>query len=232
MSRHITRVLAAAAGIALTAPGFAVAGAAGTSRTGPAGPPAPSFVTQGRLYGAAATSARNVWAVGLVNARALIVHWDGTAWQQVPSPAPGLSPNLEGVAATSARNAWAVGKTSWDQLPIRTLILHWDGTAWQHVHSPTPTGTGILGGVAATSRRNAWAVGATGIPGGGHSKTLIERWNGKTWKHVPSPSPGRHSFRRRWIPPGNRRLHGGACGGLPGPPLRSPLLGGPAGRRR
>jgi hypothetical protein len=39
--------------------------------------------------------------------------------------------------------------------------------------------------VAAASAGNAWAVGATGL-----GKTLIVHWNGRTWKQVPSPSPG------------------------------------------
>ena len=40
--------------------------------------------------------------------------------------------------------------------------------------------------MAATSASNAWAVGCLG----GRAQTLIERWNGTTWKTVPSPSPG------------------------------------------
>ena len=48
--------------------------------------------------------------------------------------------------------------------------------------------SGHLSAVAATSASNAWAVGEsytkTSI------KTLILRWNGKTWRRVPSPSPG------------------------------------------
>ena len=55
--------------------------------------------------------------------------------------------------------------------------------------------TGFVGSdVAATSPRNAWAVGSIGpgpgINPGRGTKTLIEHWNGKTWKRVPSPSPG------------------------------------------
>jgi len=53
---------------------------------------------------------------------------------------------------------------------------------------PEPAGlvavSGDLRGVAATSVSNAWAVGSAGS-----GKTLILRWNGKTWKRVPSPSP-------------------------------------------
>ena len=50
------------------------------------------------------------------------------------------------------------------------------------------TGSNILTSVAVASNSNAWAVGwvAHGVP----ARTLVEHWNGKAWKVVPSPSPG------------------------------------------
>src|SRR2546427_8867020 len=48
-----------------------------------------------RLYGVAATSSNDVWAVGAsqdvasVPGRTLVEHWDGTAWSIVPSSEPG-----------------------------------------------------------------------------------------------------------------------------------------------
>ena len=60
----------------------------GTARPGPrcqARTPRPS-----RLFGVHALSASNVWAVGEYFDgsidKTLIVHWDGSAWTQVPSP--------------------------------------------------------------------------------------------------------------------------------------------------
>ena len=55
----------------------------------------------------AATSASNAWAVGDTmtgdtSFKTVILRWNGNAWKQVPSPAPGGSSNLSGVAATSA----------------------------------------------------------------------------------------------------------------------------------
>ena len=62
----------------------------------------------------------NAWAVGGAGStsspKTLVVHWNGTAWKQVPSPAPADS-SLSGVAATSASNAWAVGCTVLHQQP-------------------------------------------------------------------------------------------------------------------
>jgi hypothetical protein len=62
------------------------------------------------LYGVAATSPTSAWAVGYHSnrsgsfVRALIEHWNGTAWTAVSTS----SPFLRSVTATSPANAWAV----------------------------------------------------------------------------------------------------------------------------
>jgi hypothetical protein len=134
----------------------------------------------GVLNSVVATSAKNAWAVGhyggLTRSKALIEHWDGTAWHRIGlNPAGGW---LNGVAATSARDVWAVGYGG-----NRALILHFNGKTWRRVASPALPGTSILVDVTAVSPRNAWAVGITG------ANTLIEHWNGRGWTRVPSPSP-------------------------------------------
>jgi hypothetical protein len=140
----------------------------------------PSPAVASPLFGVAVTSARNAWAVGGV-----ILHWNGKAWKRVPSP---VSAGLYAVAATSARNAWAVGTDS-----TGGVILHWNGNMWKEVPSPAPKGS-FLNGVAATSTGNAWAVGQSSSIGIQRADqidtTLTLRWNGKTWKRMPSPSPG------------------------------------------
>jgi hypothetical protein len=69
------------------------------------------------------------------------------------------------------------------------MILHWNGRAWKRVRSPSPGNQGDgLAAVAATSPANAWAVGFAGSSTI-LSTTLTEHWDGKTWKHVPSPAP-------------------------------------------
>jgi hypothetical protein len=77
----------------------------------------------------AATSGRNAWAVGSYGSgpstRVLIEHWNGTTWQQVPSPDNAGTSSLYGVAATSATNPWAVGQTSTGKI----LVLRCNGAA-------------------------------------------------------------------------------------------------------
>ena len=43
-----------------------------------------------------------------------------------------------------------------------------------------------LFGVSATSSRDVWAVGVA-LPPGGPARTLVERWQGRAWRTVPSP---------------------------------------------
>lgn len=151
------------------------------------------------LRAVAATSATNVWAVGYYDGganvgddRTLIVHWNGKTWKQFASRNPGGFSHfngLFGVATISARSAWAVG--SFDNgIARQALIEHWNGKSWKTVRSPDPGGptrASMLFGVTATSASNAWAVGT--YSDGTGMLTLIEHWNGRTWKRVKSPSP-------------------------------------------
>jgi hypothetical protein len=148
---------------------------------------APAF--GGRLYGVAAISGSDVWAVGLDGANSQIVHYNGTTWSQ-SQPAVGY---LLGVAATSARDVWAVGGTNWFS-PTVPVADHWNGSSWRRVATANPAGGGYFNAVTATSPANAWAVG---LVGGGPGETaattpLIERWNGRTWtiQKIQEPAGG------------------------------------------
>ena len=150
--------------------------------------PSPGKGLANFLSGVAATTAGGAWAVGDITGGgpgiSLILRWNGTVWKRVPSPTPAGGAGLFGVAAVSARGAWAVGDTMTGDTSFGTVILRWNGTAWKQVPSPSPKPSAELSGVAATSASNAWAVGGTFNSTGSKPppKTLILRWNGKTWK--------------------------------------------------
>jgi hypothetical protein len=141
------------------------------------------------LNGVSAVSPTNAWAVGREDTviagrgytRALLLHWNGTAWSTVKGPSfkKGLD-YLYGVSALSSSDAWAAGVKS-----TQTLILHWDGTAWKRVPSPTPSGSDVrfaaLRGVSADSATDAWAV-AWG--------SFTMHWDGSSWSRVSAPNPG------------------------------------------
>ena len=146
------------------------------------------------LSGVAAVSATEAWAVGQYFAGAsgdslLVLRWNGQKWAQAAAPAPGSQSVLNAVTATSANDVWAVGTFITSSGP-KTLIEHWNGTRWAQVPSPNPAGPLgeiTLNAVAATSASDAWAVGA--YTTGTTDKTLIEHWDGHTWKLVASPNP-------------------------------------------
>ena len=159
----------------------------------------------GQLYGIAAISHTDIWAVGysipsngpIINS-AIIEHWNGTLWSLIPSPQPGNYRNfLEKVAALSPSNVWAVGAyqnaKGGFQEPQKTLIEHWNGTSWHVIASPNPKAfSTALFGIAALSATNIWSMGVA-VDLHGSSKTLIEHWNGTQWSIVSTPDPGAYS---------------------------------------
>jgi hypothetical protein len=102
----------------------------------------------------------------------LILHWNGTAWSQVPSPDNG-STYLYDVAAVSPTDAWAVGYGS----SGGAFVTHWNGTAWSIVPAPA---LGSLSGVTARSATDVWVAGgdATGAP-------ALAHWTGDGWSVTP-----------------------------------------------
>jgi hypothetical protein len=147
------------------------------------------------LTGVSADSATDAWAVGFYRTQAagalpLILHWDGTAWSQVPAPSSGLpDTELNGVSAVSGRAAWAAGFAGTPAAgQFHTLLLRWNGRAWAAVPSPDPgTTDSFLQSVSATTHGGAWAVGS--YSHGTTLRTLVLQWNGTAWAQVKSASP-------------------------------------------
>jgi hypothetical protein len=149
------------------------------------------------LSAVAATSARDVWAVGSFNSggsfKTLIEHWNGSRWSITPSPNPAggfhTTNALGGVVAITPTNAWAFGFYEKATTSFRTLIEHWNGTKWSVVPSPNSgSGENTLAAAVARSATDIWAVGYHNDPG--TRRTLTERWNGSKWAVVASPSVG------------------------------------------
>ena len=156
----------------------------------------------GYFNAVAATSASNAWAVGVAGpgpgivgpTTPLIEHWNGKGWARVPSPnvTGATGSTLKSVTAISGDNAWAVGSAT-KPGSAAALTMHWDGRHWTIVPGNTPDGDAALLGVLATWTHNIWAVGiihpSACSNGGPKCQTLIEHWNSKRWKVLPSPNP-------------------------------------------
>lgn len=116
---------------------------------------APSGMAYSQLTSVAATSARNAWAVGNQNDhKALIEHWNGSAWKIVPT---GIIGELMGVVAISPRDVWAVGDAG-----AKPLVAHWNGSAWK---AQTLSNTPYLHAISASSPGDVWVVGGEGDSG-------------------------------------------------------------------
>jgi len=79
--------------------------------------PSPRPGTGGYLSSVVAISASDVWAVGGYYDDSeslwenLIVHWNGSRWDIVPSPSPGTYTNaLTDVVALAPNDVWAIGQ--------------------------------------------------------------------------------------------------------------------------
>ena len=107
--------------------------------------------------------------------------------------------SLAAVTIVSASDAWAVGssyRTPTAPPHNSTFIEHWDGRSWQIVPSPNSAdGNDTLAAVAAVSSSDVWAAGysihgttAQGSESSMDLRTLIEHWDGKQWRVVPSPN--------------------------------------------
>jgi len=140
------------------------------------------------LASVSAASPDDVWAAGTTGnigagtRFALVLHWNGKAWSQVPIPHAGRY-ELLAVTALSASDVWAVGDVSGTGI----LVLHWNGTAWSQAAIPRLDGD--LAAVTALSPTDAWAAGH--YHGADSDKSLVLHWNGTDWTRQASPSPSR-----------------------------------------
>ena len=185
--------------LAVAGPAFAAAGtvAWGTTATAPYG-----YI--GSLYGVAAASASDAWAVGAADPdrqgsqvldQPYAEHWNGAAWSATAVSAPSLYGSsqeaaLNGVAAVGPGAAWAVGTVSnLSSLASQTLAYQWSGTAWTRTATTDPAGASAgnsLQAVAVRSASDVWAAGYSGYP----EASLVEHWNGAVWSTVAVPNIG------------------------------------------
>jgi hypothetical protein len=110
------------------------------------------------LYGVAAISDSDVWAVGAQQEssgiwQTLTEHWNGVAWSVLASPDPGSNGDqLYSVTALGSNNVYAVGQQTGPSFPGMSLVEHWNGSAWSTVNSPgDSSATELPLGVTATS---------------------------------------------------------------------------------
>jgi hypothetical protein len=121
--------------------------------------PSPSpGALQNILYGVAAITDTDVWAVGAQEDandvwHTLTEHWDGSTWSVVNAVDAGTSGNqFYAVKALATNNVYAIGQQAGAGFPNDALIEHWNGTTWSVVTSPAGgSGSALPLGITATA---------------------------------------------------------------------------------
>jgi len=111
-------------------------------------------------------------------------------WTTQPTPPFPVGNGLGSVYAESATNVWAVGSLSHSPAPYAiTLAEHFDGTSWTQLATPNPgLDANDFTAVASVNATIAWAVGIRLDVIGSNLSTLIEKYNGTSWKYIASPN--------------------------------------------
>ena len=161
--------------------------------------------TQGNLFGVTVVSPTDAWATGLTQdpvSAPLLLHWNGKTWKPV-TDIVGVPPSVVWeVDAIAADDVWAVGAGG--SAPGPTL-LHWDGKVWTRFPAHTGNREWLidgLWGVDAVAADDVWAVGAYGEQANPRHLRIVH-WDGKRWKKIPAPHPGRVA-NRLWAVSGTR----------------------------
>jgi hypothetical protein len=189
---HLSRI---STGVAAAAALMLAAGPA-TAATGWTVVAAPPTGQNAFLVAAASTSDTDAWAVGSqggagttnLGSKALIDHWDGTAWSQSAVPAVGEpTAALDAVSASGPADAWAVGQMRQERYQFLPLALHWNGTAWSTVNIGVLGSTEVLG-VADISPTDAYAFGSYTHNG------QAAHWDGTAWTNFSPPQPANNNM--------------------------------------
>jgi hypothetical protein len=144
---------------------------------------------QNILYGVAAITESDVWAVGAHQDSNGLWHTpteqrDGSAWSVVSAVDAGLNGNqFYAVKALATNNVYAIGQQAGSGFPCEALVEHWDETAWSIVPSPAdPEASALPLGITATA--SSLTLGRSA--GDRHRLRRHLRGRGRAWRAVNS----------------------------------------------
>ena len=153
----------------------------------------------GDLRAVSCVSAKNCEAVGQYlhneNSSFLLAEaWSGHKWalQRVPAPKGSHNALLNGISCTSSDDCEAVGTYVHGQ-EERPLAEAWNGHKWAIQSTVNPDSSGdvsLLDAVSCTAKNACEAVGYHLSLDSFGQYTLVEVWNGHTWRRQSSATPG------------------------------------------
>ncbi len=160
-------------------------------------PLTPTPYDASRLNAISVVSPTDIWAVGYSysgsSTRAMIIRWNGLAWNLVTLPSSLYSTSstptaLHAVKAFSANDVWVAGGNGFG-VPA---LLHWDGNTWSSVSPVAPDETQYqyytFFGLDGTSSNDLWAVGSYQRSVSLSTVPVVQHWNGSNWSVVQTPS--------------------------------------------
>ena len=168
------------------------------------------------LLGVAATSPRNIWAVGDYadgkRFQPLIEHFNGTRWALIPAPAAGTA-ELNRISFMAPSNGWAVGSSGGGS-HTQALIEHWNGHHWTIARTPAIPGSTNLADVLALTPHLAGPSAATPHP----TAVAAPSSNDGTAGPGPSPpAPNAHPPANCWASPAPHSTSGRSAPPSPTP---------------
>jgi hypothetical protein len=185
--RWCARVAMATVGAALLAPASQAASETWQPAT------LPAAASDWSLQDVAIDGAGHAWTAGQQGSRALVAHDDASGWTRSYIARATLGSGgskLSAITTTGGGSqVFAAGAILSSEGTDRSLIVHWTGDGWQRMGSRNRPGATDLYGIAARAAGDVWAVGSSSDDGFQTTSTLIEHWNGASWRIVRSPNP-------------------------------------------
>jgi hypothetical protein len=147
--------------------------------------PSPNAGTENGLLAVSCSNANSCLAVGdysvgtsspLLN---LVESWNGSSWSIVSSPdLAASSSQLTGVSCVSSAFCVSVGSDN-----VGGTVSSWNGSMWTD-----SLDLGTAGVLEAVSCPSATFCAGAGLAT--NQASLVEMWNGTSWRQTPTPNPG------------------------------------------
>ena len=145
--------------------------------------PAPSSANSA-LASVAAVGDGTAWAVGNQGSSAIILHFDGSQWIEVPMPQEAEGIFFSAAGNTPEGDVWLIGTRSYSVYQVEVFLLRCRGGVIDRVDSLYNGGAPVH--ISATSNDNVWAVSGRLWPSDQGGYAL--HFDGSQWTTMQMPA--------------------------------------------